>query len=281
MKPIFKKKELRNTLWDLYLAKKRGFFLQYSKLIIKRFLNIFLQFNIQNETFLGYKFKFKNYKYFVPLIQEVFIHSIYKPNLTKKTPFIVDCGGNIGISVIFFKYLYPDAKIIVFEPDRTSFDLLTKNIKSNNLSNVTLINKALSKKKGKIKFYTRPHTALGLSSIIYSQLNNKCTIIDSVLLSDFIKEPVDLLKLDVEGAEEQVIEDLHENNKLQLINELICEYHHNITSQKDRLSHFLNLFEKAGFDYQLSAILRPPLKKRVPQNLLLYFYKNQSNKPIN
>tara|TARA_Y100000310_G_C20597748_1_gene771376 strand:- start:167 stop:736 length:570 start_codon:yes stop_codon:yes gene_type:complete len=187
-------------------------------------------------------------------------------------PLIIDCGGNIGISVIFFKHLYPHAKIIVFEPNKSSFNLLTKNIEDNKLSNVTIINKAISRKRGKVEFYDTPDKASSNASLINWQIKSDLTFVESVLLSDFIKEHIDLLKLDIEGAEGQVIEDLHKTNKLKMVNEVICEYHHNI-SPESTLSTFLDLFEKSGFNYQISAFQRPPLEK-TSQNLLIYFYKN-------
>jgi FkbM family methyltransferase len=45
-----------------------------------------------------------------------------------KTPIIVDGGGNIGLSAIWFAHKFPKSKIIVVEPEQSNFDLLLKNV---------------------------------------------------------------------------------------------------------------------------------------------------------
>lgn len=45
-----------------------------------------------------------------------------------KTPIIIDGGGNIGLSAIWFAHKFPESKIVVVEPEPSSFDLLLKNI---------------------------------------------------------------------------------------------------------------------------------------------------------
>ena len=142
---------LTTILWNLYASSRRGLFLQYVKLIIKCFFNSVFKLNIQTEKLLGYQFNFYDYESFVFLFEDVFIASPYKLTLKNK-PFIVDLGGNIGMSVLFFKHLYPESTIYVFEPNKSSFKLLKKNVENNNLSNVTLFNKAVSNKKGKSSF---------------------------------------------------------------------------------------------------------------------------------
>lgn len=44
---------------------------------------------------------------------------------------VLDCGSNIGVSVIRYKQLYPQAKTIAFEPDPTIFNVLENNIRLN------------------------------------------------------------------------------------------------------------------------------------------------------
>ena len=44
-----------------------------------------------------------------------------------KTPLIIDCGGNIGMSAKYFADHYPKAKIVVIEPGDDNFALLSEN----------------------------------------------------------------------------------------------------------------------------------------------------------
>src|SRR5688572_21649310 len=63
------------------------------------------------------------------MLKEVFIEKVYFQPLPPE-PFIIDCGANIGLSVIYLKTLSPGATILAFEPDEKNFELLSKNIKA-------------------------------------------------------------------------------------------------------------------------------------------------------
>jgi hypothetical protein len=88
-----------------------------------------------------------------------------------------------------------------------------------------------------------------------------------------ISREIDLLKLDVEGAEHQVFQDLDESGKLKLIKNMIIEYHHNMGKDDDNLSHILGTLERNGFGYQLADTVRLPFEKNVYQVGLIYAYK--------
>jgi FkbM family methyltransferase len=42
------------------------------------------------------------------------------------SPYIIDAGANIGLSIIYFKKKYPNSKIVAFEPDKLIFNILKK-----------------------------------------------------------------------------------------------------------------------------------------------------------
>jgi hypothetical protein len=75
-------------------------------------------------------------------------------------------------------------------------------------------------------------------------------------VSDFIQGPVDLLKLDVEGAEWEVLEELRDSGKLRQVARLIIEYHHRLQDGR-KLSGFLRLLEEAGLDYNVLGARQP------------------------
>ena len=56
--------------------------------------------------------------------QAVIDQGCYRFVTTKEAPVILDCGANIGLSVIYFKQLYPNSKITAFEPDPDVFKVL-------------------------------------------------------------------------------------------------------------------------------------------------------------
>src|SRR5258708_36166931 len=99
------------------------------------------------------KFSYVNEEEFLALYRGIFAFHEYKFTSDTSAPFIIDCGAHIGMSVLYFKRMYPKAKIVAFEPNPNSFKLLERNITQNNLKDVTIINAAIAPLAGKIDFY--------------------------------------------------------------------------------------------------------------------------------
>lgn len=163
------------------------------------------------------------------LYDSIFEEKIYDFNTTSPIPRIIDAGSNIGIATLFFKNKYPLANITCFEPDPYNFTMLQQNISINNLTNVTPVEAALSKHFGDILFYgeigegsdTRGNSISKLWG--EQRITHRNVKVKTVKLSSYINDQIDLLKLDIEGAEQQVIEEIV--NKLYLIKYLIIEVH--------------------------------------------------------
>ena len=83
----------------------------------------------------GYIFHYPDQQSFAWTYLELFLNESYKfiPRSEKNDPIIIDCGANIGVSVVYFKKLFPKSKIIAFEPDPFLFKYLKKNIEKNGL----------------------------------------------------------------------------------------------------------------------------------------------------
>jgi hypothetical protein len=101
----------------------------------------------RHEKFLGFTIRFYGYPELINLFEEIFIYHVYKFTNAGSTPSIIDCGSNIGLSILYFKSIYPHSRIVAFEPDEETFELLKENIRHNSLSQVSLYNFALSDKE--------------------------------------------------------------------------------------------------------------------------------------
>jgi Methyltransferase FkbM domain len=92
-------------------------------------------------------------------------------------------------------------------------------------------------------------------------------------LSSYVNGSVDLLKLDVEGAEFDVMTDLERSGKLSLIKRMVIEYHHKIGNRASSLAQFLAILEKAGFEYQIYGDCEPVTRQDVFQDILIGAYR--------
>jgi Methyltransferase FkbM domain len=84
---------------------------------------------------------------------------------------------------------------------------------------------------------------------------------------------VELLKMDIEGAETEVIEELAESGKLKFIKQMILEYHHHLNPEEDHLCRVLCALERSGFGYQISSMSAAPFVPKLVQPMLIYAYQ--------
>lgn len=206
------------------------------------------------------------------LISEIILNSEYLFECNTEDPLIFDCGANIGVALLYFLHTFPKARVIAFEPTPETFRYLSQN--SAGFNGVECHNAALSNKDGVIPFYIPPGSAGSLTTSICPNRVEGLVPIDviAVKLSTYISQPVDLLKIDVEGAEWQVFEDLIATKKINLIRNAIIEYHHQLSGESRHLSQFLAMLENAGFAYQIHARHRPILRPGV-QDILIGAYR--------
>lgn len=202
----------------------------------------------KGETVLfGKKLYFSDARSYLEMCDEIFKEENYKFISDKNAPFILDCGSNIGISIIFFKLLYPNSRIIAFEPDPDIFSILKKNIKSFNFENVELHNKAVWSSNEKVNFFSEGSWGGRISQ---NSSNKKLISVESVKLSEFLNEKIDFLKIDIEGAEARVIDDCHD--KLYNVKNLFIEYHSSV-EEDQTLDKILSLISKSGMRYYIEG----------------------------
>ena len=161
------------------------------------------------------------------LVHEIFVGAAYAFRASGRAPRIVDCGANIGLSVVFFKTMHPGARIDAFEPDPDAFALLKRNVERNGLADgVALHPAAVTGEGGTATFYADPADAAGLTASTDPAWGGRAARqVPAVRLSEVIDGPVDFLKLDVEGAEYGVIDDLARTGALRHVREAVIEWH--------------------------------------------------------
>lgn len=176
-------------------------------------------------------------------LREIFIDKIYKQHLVEN-PYIIDCGANIGMSVIYMKRQFPLAEIIAFEPDETNFSLLNKNINSFGYSNVLLYKEAIWNENTTLQFSNES----SMGSKIEIDTTSNTIAVKAVRLKDFLNRQVDFLKIDIEGAENVVIKDIADN--LHFVKNMFLEYHGTFDQNKE-LVKMINIISDAGFNFYI------------------------------
>lgn len=202
--------------------------------------------------------------------KDIFLHRIYDFTSEKRTPIIIDGGGHIGLFTLFAKQKYPDAEITVFEPESQSLSMLRRNLQHNGFSDVDVVEAGLFSHDGTLEFGADPSDG----SSLFSE-NKDGTILVS-RLSNFINGEIDFLKLNVEGAELNVIAEIEP--KLSMVREMVIEYH-GFPEIGQQLHKILEILDRNGFRYvihdfdaETNPATKPPFHVNKESSFVLLIY---------
>jgi len=198
-------------------------------------------------AFFGHPFKYSDAITLLAGIREIFHEDKYRFVASNPNPVILDCGSNIGLSVIYFKRLYPESVIHAFEPDQELFNVLKFNVESFACRNVTLNNAAIWVENAEVEFYSEG----GFSGRISVGEQGERERVRCVRLRDLLDTKVDFLKLDIEGAEVDVIVDCRD--RLPNAEHIFIEYHSQV-GRKQQLDIILRALTDGGFRYQIKDV---------------------------
>ena len=184
---------------------------------------------------------------FAFMYNEIFEKEIYKFKTNNTEPIIIDGGANIGLSIIYFKTLFPSATVIGFEPDQQVYNTLEKNIQNFGLDNVTLIKKGLWEEETTLHFNSEGADAGRIHD--FDGENIKKISIETCRLSNYLDRPIDFLKLDIEGAETEVLEE--SEDLLKNVANIFVEYH-SLVNKPQSLYRILSILHEQDFRVHIS-----------------------------
>jgi len=207
--------------------------------------------------FEGLKIYYQNEQEFRTLFSEIFEREQYYFLSDRTDPVIIDCGSHIGLSVLYFKLLYPEARIKAFEPGEVAFRILKKNISENRLKNIELFNVALTSDNASRSYYQESQADLdtcGNTLIPEWGARNGFTVtkVQTRQLSDYINSEIDFLKADIEGSETEVIADIHD--RLTWIKAFFIEFHMYKGCRRKKLDEFLDMLRSRGFKLEAEVV---------------------------
>ena len=139
------------------------------------------------------------------VFNSIFAKGEYDLDLGFKPEYIIDAGAYTGVSTVYFHHKYPEAKIIAIEPEMSNFELLVRNTKPYKRifcvnagiygEDVPLVisDKAVEKYAFRVKRSTSAEEFVRGYTI-------------EALMEEFQLPHIDILKMDIEGAEYSVFE---------------------------------------------------------------------------
>lgn len=144
---------------------------------------------------------------------EVLINGVYEPETIRfiigRIPLngrFVDVGANVGAILIPVCTLRPDVSAVGVEASPHLFDFLTSNCANNRITNIQLVNKAVSDRSGEVVDFFIPTEKYGKGSMA-PIFTDRATKVETISLDDLCvrsQPPISLLKVDVEGFESLV-----------------------------------------------------------------------------
>ena len=208
-------------------------------------------------------------------------------NLLSDGDVFIDIGANIGLMSIFASSLVKnDGKVIAFEPNPDTRQILNENIILNSIGNIEVSSYALGSITENTKIYDRWDSNRGSASLIRSEGSTEGHDIKVIRLSDYINSntKISLIKLDIEGYELEALKGA--DHILQRKNPpmLIVEFSHLRENKLDQGTNKMyeliksfnyRLFKPIGGKGRLSKLVEVTQKSELPNHDNIYCFTNE------
>lgn len=212
---------------------------------------------------LDYDLEYADLVSFCPQFHEIFVDRGLAFRTASATPRILDCGANIGAASLFFKREYPNARITAYEADPALCAMTRSNLDRNGAGDIEVVHAALWTSTGEVTFLAEGSDSgmIGGLAGASDAFVARTVTVPSLRLRDVLAgERVDLLKLDIEGAEDAVLRDCEP--VLDRVNAIVMDLHE--FDPRDRQSpRVFECLSRAGFLYSVDDFLaqhwRPPV----------------------
>lgn len=181
------------------------------------------------------------------VFKQVYLYRFYNTDFAFEPKIIIDCGANIGITTVFFKNKFPNTRIIAVEPEVSNVEMLKMNTK--NLTGVEIEAKGLWGRECFLEIVEGSDSMAWSFKVnaLESQREGAISAISiPKLIEKYNLESIDILKIDIEGSEENVFqEDI--SSWIHMVKVIIIELH---DWQKPLSSKsFFKLFSNYNFNY--------------------------------
>lgn len=211
-------------------------------------------------TMLDYELRYSDLLSFCPQWHDIFVKRTLDFRCASGAPRILDCGANVGLASLYFKRIYPQARITAYEADPSLYAMLDTNLTANGLADVERVHAALWTKTGNLTFSCEGSDS-GMIGSLPGAVDGRLMTVPSLRLRDILaREPIDLVKLDIEGAEDAVLEDC--GDVLDRVRAIVMDLHEFDPTVR-QAPRVLERLTRAGFEYAVddfvSLTWRQPL----------------------
>lgn len=154
----------------------------------------------------------------IRVFKQIFVDNEYDSlNLPETAKTIIDLGANMGLSALFFIKKFPASRIVAVEPDAVNFSIMEKNLEKFSKS-ISFLQAAIWPTDGEVSLVEEDddHASLGAwgyrteASNGNSGLSVKAVTIP-IIMKQYNMDFVDILKVDIEGAEYELFEKNYED----------------------------------------------------------------------
>lgn len=158
----------------------------------------------------------------------------------------IDAGAHVGYyTLLASKLVGKKGKVIAYEPSEHNYEVLKKNVETNNLENVDFYQYAVSEKDGTATFWLSEISTED-NSLFKDTNSAEGLTVKSVKLDTHVKHKVDFMKVDVEGAEHLVLQGAE---KIILKDKPVLIVEYRIT--EERKPQFLELLLNHGYYFEM------------------------------
>lgn len=218
--------------------------------LFNNFINIYFEINEQNYVM---KMRVNSSDFLV--WEQIFVREEYKKpieivkqkiNISDKIN-IIDCGANIGFFTVYANELFNSPNLILVEPFEGNIDIIGKNLRLSNIESCTIFQKVISYKNDLLFSLNKSYRDGNEWSYQFQsdEFGSYRSIDLKRLISSTSNKKIDILKIDIEGAEfELFLNDDFDLDQLKHVRSIILEIHEDVGSKKE----LIRFFEKHNFE---------------------------------
>ena len=201
---------------------------------------------------LGWDLEYPDPEVLAVFLDQIVFRRLNDFHAETDAPVILDCGANIGYTVLHYKRLFPRARITAFEPDPQFVPLLRRNLARNDAADVDVVEAAAWTTDGVAPWVMEHKDGSRLAGAVPDTAGaTAVTQVATVDLARYLDRDIDLLKIDIEGAEFALVP--HLAPRLACVRNILIECHLSDDRQYDQLAGLITLLRSSGFSIGLNS----------------------------